>query len=171
MLLSEAPLGSACLGVLLAPPAARLSQPGTCPRHTREQTWLILKPLGPQLPPNNAIINPFPLNFQQSHTKPSNGTGFPRISLRFSSVMTWEPRRLECGAGCILSGRNYNKVVKDLQLFSHSFSQINTWIHFLFSSLRAYCFVSVATSHSNIPELSRAPLMVMGYQQEWRSSL
>lgn len=89
--------------------------------------------------------------------------------------MIREPRRLELGAGifpaCILSGRNYNKVVKDLQLFSHSFSQINTWIHFLFSSLRAYCFVSVTTSHSRVPELSSAPPMGMGYQQERRSLL
>lgn len=72
---------------------------------------------------------------------------------------------------CILAGRNYDKVVKDLQLFSHSFSQINTWIHFLFSSLRAYCFVSAAASHSRVPELSGAPPMGVGYQQERRSSL
>lgn len=34
-------------------------------------------------------------------------------------------------------GGNYNKVVKDLWLFSHSFSQINTWIRFLFCSQSA----------------------------------
>lgn len=81
MLLSEAPLNRTRWGILPAPPAARLSQPGT----GRELAEMHQgadpadpRAIGTPAAPSSAVksLTLSPPNFQQPRVKPSDGTGF-----------------------------------------------------------------------------------------------
>lgn len=85
MLLSEAPLNRTHRGILPAPSAARLSQPGTGRELAEMHQGADLadpRAIGAPAAPTQCsqVINPFPPNFQQPRVKPSDGTGFPLAS-------------------------------------------------------------------------------------------